>query len=747
MKQVVQNFRSGDLAVSEVPAPSLHPGGVLVSVKASLVSAGTERLMVNLAQASLVGKARQRPDQVRQVIQKVQQEGLLTTYNKVMNRLDNLSPLGYSCAGTVIAVGEGVTDLQVGDAVACAGAGYANHAEIVFVPENLVAKIPPKRIETYQPPTTTHSPLFEQAAFTTLGAIALQGIRQAEPRLGETVAVIGLGLLGLLTVQMLKANGCRVLGMDLKPERCQLAGELGCDATATGNAKCSDLTAQWTDGHGADAVLITAGTKSNAPIELAADLCRDRGRVVAVGLVGLDVPRKPFYDKELDLRLSRSYGPGRYDPAYEEGGHDYPIGYVRWTENRNMKAFLDLLAQGVVDVQRMITHRFPIEEATEAYDLITGDQADEALGVILTYPQPKTVDESETVWLRKQPTAKSTSSPVPRPPSSVRLGLIGAGLFAQGTLLPALQGVEKTALRAVCSASGLSARHAAEKHGAVYCASDAKEIFADEEINAVLIATRHNTHAELVIQALQAGKHVFVEKPLAISPTQLDEVGKTFNVQPSNVLTVGYNRRFAPLARRMKTFLDEINDPLVLNYQVNAGQIPLDHWVQDPEIGGGRIIGEVCHFVDFLSYLTDSLPVSVYARALPNDGRYQNDNVAVNLKFEDGSVGTITYVANGDKAYPKERVQAFGGGAVAVLDDFRRVRLIKGGKTEGHRTWFKQDKGHQAELVAFVDAVREGTGAPIPFESLAATTLATFKIEESLRTGEPVAIDLSLRTK
>jgi predicted dehydrogenase/threonine dehydrogenase-like Zn-dependent dehydrogenase len=733
MKQVAQNFRSGELSVLDVPAPALRPGGVLVAVGASLVSVGTEKMVVNLAQASLLGKARQRPDQVRQVIQKVQQEGLLTTYQRVMNRLDTLSPLGYSCAGTVMAVGEGVTDFQVGQRVACAGGGYANHAETVFIPHNLVAPIPDSGEEALA---------FEEAAFATLGAVALQGVRQADPTLGESMAVVGLGLLGLLTVQMLAANGCQVIGMDPNPQRCHLAESLGCKATATSNAAFNQLATQYTHGRGIDGVLITAGTPSNAPIELAAEISRDRGRVVAVGLVGLDIPRKPFYEKELDLRLSRSYGPGRYDSSYEEGGHDYPLGYVRWTEQRNMIAFLDLLAAHKLQLQPLITHRFPIDQAEQAYELITGEGAAQALGVLLTYPRAaQPAIAAARTWLKDEPGKDAESKQAPSA-SVLQLGLVGAGTFAQGVLLPALKTIPQAQLRAVCNTSGLAARHVAGKYQAAYCTSDPNDLFTDPDLDAVLITTRHDSHAGLVIRALGSGRPVFVEKPLAVDLAQLQEIISAYQQATNPFLMVGFNRRFAPLAVQLKDFLAGIQEPLAVHYQVNAGYIPPEHWVHDPVTGGGRLIGEACHFIDFMAFLTGARPTSLHAQALPNDGRYRNDNVAVTIRFHNGALGTLNYLANGDKAYPKERVQVFGGGAVAYLDDFRSLELFKGGRKKTLKSRFRQEKGHRQELQAFVQAVRTQGEAPIPFASLVSTTLASFLIETCLRSGQPVAIEM-----
>ncbi len=786
MKQLFQHVRTAGALVTEVPIPKLAVGSLLVHVAASSISAGTERMVVDFAEKNLLQKARARPDLVRQVLDKAQREGILTALQAVQNRLDQPVPLGYSCAGTVIGVGAGVSELQVGDWVACAGGGYAVHAEVVSVPTNLVVKLP-ENVD------------FESAAFTTLGAIALQGIRLADVKLGEAVAVIGLGLLGQLTVQMLKAAGCMVIGMDIQPARAQLAHQLGADAVATTPDELSAICYRLSAGHGADAVIITADTPSNQPVQLAGEIARDRGVVVAVGAVGMQIPRKIYYEKELTFRISRSYGPGRYDPEYEEKGHDYPIGYVRWTENRNMQAFVQLLAEGKVNVKPLITHRFPIEEAPKAYDLITGKTGEPFLGVLITYPEDgKGKGEGghltdRKVWLR-QPTTGPVRQPDQSPrsilqlpfsilhrPSSnlqspISVGLLGAGNFATTTLLPAMKKVSGIELIGVCTATGLSARHAGDKFGFRYCTTDENEIFSDPHINTVVIATRHYLHARQVLAALGVGKHVFCEKPLALNLEQLREVckavgswkgengrgkGEEGNVPLSNVhspfsdvqslssilhspfspiLMVGYNRRFAPMARQLKAFLADVHEPLVMHYRVNAGYIPPDHWVQDPEHGGGRIIGEVCHFVDFLTFLAGALPVRVHARALPNDGRYRDDNVVITLEFADGSLGTITYVANGDKSFPKERVEIFGGGCVGVLDDFRRLELVRNGRKKVHTSRLRQDKGHRGEWEAFVAAVQNGSSSPIPREEIIATTLTTFRIMQALDCGEPVEV-------
>ena len=720
----MQSNRSGELAVVDVPPPALQPGGVLVRNAASLISPGTERQVVETARRSLLDKARQRPDLVRQVLDKARTEGIGPTIAAVTSRLDRSVPLGYSSAGVVVEVGEGLEEFRPGDLVACAGAGYAAHAEYVFVPRNLTVKMPEANVS------------FEEAAFTTVGAIALQGVRVAEARIGEVVVVVGLGLVGLLTVQLLKAAGCRVLGMDPVADRCRLAEDLGCDATFVTAAAIQTSTSRVLPTAGADAVILTAGTESNEPVELAGELCREKGRVVVLGAVGMDVPRRPFYEKELDLRLSRSYGPGRYDPEYEEKGHDYPIGYVRWTEKRNMEAFIDLLGQGKMDVQRLITHLFPIDEAAKAYDLITGKVSLSHLGVLITYPalvSPPVVP----VPTRRIDLARTLSA---QRPSTVSVGLLGAGNFATATLLPAMRKVTGVELTAVCTATGSSARRVGDKFGFRYCTTDETDILGDPAVNTAVIATRHNLHSRQTVAALSAGKHVFCEKPLALEGTELGDVVRAFDLQQSVVFMVGYNRRFAPMARQLKAFLTDVQEPLVMEYRINAGFIPRDSWVHDPDQGGGRVVGEVCHFVDFLTFLTGSLPVNVHTRALPNGDRYRDDNLVATVEFADGSLGTIAYVANGDQRFPKERVEVFGGQSTAVLDDFRRLELVRNGHKKVRRSRLRQDKGHQGEWEAFVACVRDGTPLPISFKETVSCTLTTFRIMDSLRTGRPTDV-------
>ena len=722
MRQLLQDARTGEVTVADVPAPRLLAGCVLVRTAASLVSAGTERASSEFARKNLLQKARMRPDLVRDVVNKISRDGLVATMGAVRSRLDHPSALGYSSAGTVLAVGEGVTDIQPGDRVACAGVNHAVHAELACVPRLLVARIP------------SESVTFEQAAFTTVGAVALHSIRTADVRLGDTVAVIGLGLLGQLAVQILKAAGCCVLGMDIAVDRAALALRLGADAVGHSAAAFRDLCMHHSHGRGADAVLITAQTVSNDPVNLAGEVARDRAVIVAVGAVGMDIPRRLFYEKELDFRVSRSYGPGRYDAAYEQMGIDYPIGYVRWTETRNMEAFLGLLAEGKLNLTPLITHRFPIDRAPSAYEWIAGKAGAPFLGVVIAYPGAAEQNTLTRIAASAGPFAG---------PRQVRLGLLGAGSFATSVLLPAIRRQGGVELITACAASGLHARYAAAKFGFRNCATDEREVSTDPEINTVVIATRHHLHARQVIAALESGKHVFCEKPLCLNQAELLQISSARVAQASRrlILMVGFNRRFSRLSLRLKDFLQAVGEPLSINYRVNAGFLPADHWLNDPAQGGGRILGEVCHFVDYLSFLTGAVPVEVQTRSLPNSGPYSNDNVVCWLRFSNGSHGTITYLANGDKSYSKERVEVFGGGSVAVLEDFRRLELIRGGRKSVLRSRWRQDKGHRREWESFLNAVGTGAPEPIPFRETAATMLATFALEESRCLGHAVTVN------
>ena len=704
---------------------------MLVRIAASVVSAGTERASAEFARKNLLQKAKSRPDLVREVISKVQRDGLFAAIQTVRSRLDQPQSPGYSSAGTVIAVGEGVTDMQPGDRVACAGAGYAVHAEMACIPRLLVARIPARD------DVMGNEVPFDEAAFATLGAVALHGVRTSEAKLGDLIAVIGLGLLGQLTLQLLKAAGCRVLGMDVDPSRTDLARQMGAHGAASSASAFRDLCNEESHGVGVDCVLITAETPSSDPVNLAGAIARDRAVVVAVGTVGMDIERKAYYEKELDFRVSRSYGPGRYDAAYEQKGRDYPIGYVRWTETRNMEAFGQFLAEKRIDIAPLITHRFPIERAQSAYDLITGRSSEPFLGVIIQY-SPE-CDDRRTLSLIPEP-----AGPEAVRAGGVSVGLLGAGSFASSTLIPAMKASSNTSLVSVCAATGSHAQHAARKFGFRTCSTDAAELIHNPGINTVVIATRHHLHAKQVLTALAAGKNVFCEKPLCLSEADLHEIVNAYIGIASSerpALMVGFNRRFAPMTARMKAFLAAISEPLALHYRINAGYLPPDHWVNDREQGGGRILGEVCHFVDLLMFLASSPIVEVAARPIAASSRYSGDNVIVSLRFANGSQGTISYLANGDRSFSKERIEVFGGGSTAVLEDFRLLQLVRNGRKETVRARWRQDKGHSAEWAAFVRSVQRRDEPAIRFEDIVCSTLATLQIEESATTGHPLVVD------
>ncbi|MDT4968862.1 MAG: hypothetical protein QOJ64_3599 [Acidobacteriota bacterium] len=717
MKQVLQNNKSGRMSVTDVPAPIAQDGRVLVRAAASLISAGTEKMAVDEGKKSLIERARERPDLVKQVIAKAKNEGLLKTFNAVRSKIGSSTALGYSAAGIVVGVGEDVTEFRVGMRVACAGAGYASHAEVLSVPKNLCVQLPDEVS-------------FEHGAFGTLGAIAMQGVRLAEPTLGESVVVIGLGLLGQITVQLLKANGCRVFGIDLDPDKVALARALGADDAAVNDDSIKRAVLDWSRGRGADAVLITAATSSNQPVELAGEISRSKGRVVAVGMVGLDVPRGLYFKRELSLVVSMSYGPGRYDPEYEERGHDYPLAYVRWTENRNIEAFLDLVAEGRVDVERLITHRFPIEDGERAYQLMAGEIQEPYLGILLHYDTKRVLERRVEI---KGPKAAAKKQ------SGVRVGMIGAGVYAQAMLLPALKAAAVD-FRAIATASGVSARDIAEQYGFNYCAGSADEVLNDDEVNLVVVATRHDLHAELSRRALLSGKHVFVEKPLALNERELNGVIEAAK-ESEQSLIVGFNRRFSPLAKAAFDFFKGRHAPLSVNYRVNAGRIPKSHWLQDPKQGGGRIVGEVCHFIDLMHYITGSLTTRVYAESISgrNQEMVDEDNIFITLRFADGSNGSIAYLSEGDKALAKERVELFGEGKSFVIDDFRSTVSYHNGH-EARATARLQDKGQSEQARIVSSTVLNGGPAPIALDDLAATTRATFRIRESLRTGSPMDV-------
>jgi len=727
MKQVIQNYQSGDMTICDAPAPQLRPEGVLVRTAYSLISAGTERGMVEMARKSLIAKAMARPDLVRKVLDKSRIEGGISAYRKAMLRLSTDTPLGYSSSGTVIAIGSKVHDLRVGMKVACGGIGYANHSEIVYVPRKLCVPVP-------------HPLEQREACFATVGAIALQGVRTAEVSVGEVVAVIGLGLVGLLTVQILKASGCLVVGVDPDSERCRLAADMGADDAGGDVREQKEACERLSAGVGADAVLITAATSASGPLEVAGELARDRARVVVVGQVGMSVPRKPYYEKELTLLMSRSYGPGRYDRSYEEKGVDYPAGYVRWTENRNMAAVIGLMASGKLNISLLITHEFALEQALDAYEMILSDR-ERFVGVVLVYRN--TAGSGERVIQLTKENAAVAKPRLPR--GKIGVGVIGSGSFSTGVILPALGEQRGISLRGVCSQGGLSARSVGDRWKFDYCASDPSAILDDNAVDCVLIGTRPDSHAQLICDVLEAGKHVFVEKPLAVNLEQLRQIRRVYAAHSSQVLMVGFNRRFAPFSREAKKFLEPRKGPLMAIYRVNAGYLPPNDWQHDVEQGAGRIVGESGHFVDTLCYLTDSMPAEVFAASVSGEGSgvCGFENAALTIRFFDGSVGVIGYTTHGSPAFSKERLEVFYDGRVAVIDDFRKIELIGKGKRIRRKDWLTQDKGHASEIAAFLQAVREGKSAVDP-EVYFQTTLCTLLAVDSLGSGQTQRISAAL---
>lgn len=714
MKQLIQSYKTGELGVYEVPAPICGENGVLVRTKTSLVSAGTEKMIVDLAKKSLLGKAKARPDLVKQVVNKMKQEGVKNTLEKVFTKLDTPIPLGYSCVGEVVEVGSKVTGVSVGERVACGGAGYANHSEINYVPRNLFVKVPKGVTDA-------------DASFVTVGSIALQGIRQTAPTLGEKVVVMGLGLLGQISVQLLKANGCKVLGTDFDPKKLELAKKLGADEVCAPD-EVVDKANLFTNGNGADAVVIAASTSSNQPITDAGEISRTKGRVIVVGLVGMDVPRNDYYKKELELKLSMAYGPGRYDPKYEEQGIDYPFAHVRWTEQRNFEAFLDLVEEGRVTPSEMVTHEYDFENALTAYDLLEGKIKEDYLGILLNY--------SDAVELKSELVQISDS---PLKSAILNAGLIGAGNFTKSVILPNLKKAGGTNLVGLCTATGVSAHSTGNKHEFKYITTHYEELLEEDEVNTVFITTRHKDHGEKVLKSLKAGKHVFVEKPLAIHEQELEEI-KTFysELNEKPVLQVGYNRRFAPLVQEMKRVVSDL--PMSINYRVNAGVIPRDVWVQDPEVGGGRVLGEVCHFIDTCTFLIGSLPKHVFASCVTKSDQSipDEDNISITIKYQNGSTAIINYYAFGNSQLPKEQIELFAPDIAMKMDNFRDLEIFKGGKSTKLKN-SNQDKGFKDEFKALKAAVEKGELA-ISFDEMYSTSKVTFAILNALKTGQPQEI-------
>ncbi|MFF7520258.1 bi-domain-containing oxidoreductase [Streptomyces pseudovenezuelae] len=720
MKQVVQNYKSGELAVLDVPVPGCKPGGVLVRSAFSLISTGTEMMKVSEAGMSMLGKARSRPDQVAKVMQSVATNGVPATYRKVMGKLDSYTPLGYSLCGVVEEVGAGIDDVKVGDLVACAGNEHALHAELNWVPKNLYAPVPDGLAPRH-------------AAFGTVGSIAMQGVRQGEPQLGEVALVIGLGLIGQLVVQLLTAAGVRVVGADPDPSRCELAESLGAAAAGDpGSAAVEAAVAELTDGHGVDQVYLAAGGGSNQPVELAARLCRDRGRVVDIGKCRLDLPWNAYYEKELDVRFSRSYGPGRYDPSYELEGRDYPIGYVRWTERRNLACFLDLMARGRVDVEPLISHVADFDDAVETYQRLKDGEL-KAITALFRYPE-QDAQETEAPSVAV-PAVNVKPTPARTAKTPVRLAFVGAGNYATSMLLPHLARREGVELATVVTTTSLSGANAQRKFGFKEATTDLDAVLGDKSVDAVFVVTRHSSHAELTRQALLAGKTVFVEKPLALTEDELAGVLAAVEESGNDRLQVGFNRRFAPLLQEARTHFGTRTGPAHLRYLVNAGRLTHGSWYLQQGTEGSRFAGEGGHFIDTASWLLDADPVSVYATATSG-----NEDLQVVLRYPDGSTATISYVTTGPSGFPKETLDLVADGRALRLDDFVRASVYGRKKWVSSRLPKARDKGQNAELAAFVKAVRTGGPMPVPLQSLVATTAATLAVQAGLAGGVPVTL-------
>ncbi|CAM3853803.1 bi-domain-containing oxidoreductase [Aquirufa aurantiipilula] len=706
MLQIIQDLKKGDTLLEEVPAPLVRKGAVLIKTRRSLVSLGTEKMLVEFGKGNLISKARQQPDKVKQVLDKIKTEGLIPTLEAVFNKLDEPLPLGYCNVGEVVAVGEGVKDFAIGDRVASNG----HHAEVVCIPQNLVAKIPDNVSD-------------EEAAFTVIGSIGLQGIRLINPSFGETVVVIGLGLIGLITAELLLANGCQVIGFDFDIQKVELAQKKGVHAFQSNHTDVVKTVESLTHQVGADAVIITASTKSDEVISQAAQMSRKRGKIVLVGVIGLDIQRADFFKKELSFQVSCSYGPGRYDEDYEQKGVDYPIGYVRWTEKRNFEAILTALATKRLHVADLITERVPLADYLQIYNKMGGG----SIASILEYPD--TIDWNQTVVSGKAYVAQKSSGVI---------GIIGAGNFTKMTMMPALKN-SGAQYKYISSAGGLTAKSLANKYGFEFSTTDYHQILQDEEVDLVLITTRHDAHAQMVKESLQAGKHVFVEKPLAINEEQLEDIRQVYQSKEASLtLTVGFNRRFSPFIRQAKTLLGGSTDSLNIIATMNAGFIPADVWVQDLQVGGGRIVGEACHFIDLMVYLTGSKVAEVTMSALGKNPTEQTDNAIITLKFENGSQGVINYFANGSKAYAKERIEVYSQGRTLIVDNFRKLSAygFKGFSSMGGTL----DKGHKDQFKGLIESVKQGKGPLIPFDEIYNTTKASFAALRSLREGTWITV-------
>ena len=700
MKQVIQSLKTGSIKVTEIPIPSLSDGSLLIRTSITLVSAGTERMLVEFGKAGWIKKASQHPDKVKMVLDKISTDGFKATIESVFNKLDQPLPLGYCNVGIVDQVGSGVTNFNKGARVVSNG----RHAEVVNVPINLCAKVPDSVSD-------------EEASFTVLGAVALQGIRLVKPTLGETVVVTGLGLVGLMTVQLLRANGCRVLGLDFDQDKLLLAKKFGAEVVDLNKEDPLIVAEIFSRGRGVDAVIITASTTSDEPIHQAAQMCRKRGRIVLVGVTGLNLSRDDFFKKELVFQVSASYGPGRHDPNYEEKGQDYPVGFVRWTEQRNFEAVLDMMSVGALDVKPLISHRVDITDAEKAYELISSSKP--SLGILLTYPGVEITEASKKVSLSINDNVKKSKSS--KLIKRVKVSFLGSGNFATSILIPAFK-VAGADLISVASSMGLSGVHAGRKYGFAETTTDSDSVFRDETIDAVVITTPHNSHADFIIKCLKAKKHVFVEKPLCLTIAELDKIEAAYSY--SNVLMVGFNRRFSPQVQKMKSLVDEVSGPKAIMMTINAGKITNDNWIQDLKVGGGRIIGEACHFIDLLRFLVGKTITNYQIQFMDSSTK---DTASIQLSFEDGSIGTIHYFANGSKSFPKERLEVFSRGGVLQLDNYRKLTGYGWPGFKKMNLWY-QDKGHKLCVKAFIDAISIGNKSPILIEEIFEVSRISIKL-------------------
>tara|TARA_B100000900_G_scaffold39299_1_gene29513 strand:- start:7043 stop:9163 length:2121 start_codon:yes stop_codon:yes gene_type:complete len=693
MKQILQSLKTGLTEVTDVPIPKVTSGSLLIKTSKTLISTGTEKMLLEFGKAGWINKARHQPDKVKIILKKISNDGIKPTLETVFKKLDQPLPLGYCNVGVVHEIDRTVKNFKIGDRVISNG----KHAEVVNVPVNLCAKIPDTVSD-------------QDASFTVLGAVALQGIRLIKPTLGERIVVIGLGLVGLMTVQLLKANGCRVLGLDFEQEKLNLAKKFGAETVNLNKEDPLKIADIFSRGRGVDAVIVTAATSSDEPIHQAAQMCRKRARIVLVGVTGLNISREDFYKKELTFQVSASYGPGRYDPNYEEKGHDYPIGFVRWTEQRNFEAVLDMMETGNLDVKSLVSHNFDISDANKAYDIISSSNS--SLGILLNYPGLEINEFSKKVFLSNINKKKKYKDDT-KINKNVHISFIGSGNYATSVLIPAFKNAG-TIFHSIASNAGVSGVYAGRKYGFEETTTDVEDIFNDDSTNALVIATRHNTHADFTIKALNAKKNIFVEKPLCLTLEELDKIENAYSNSSSKILMIGFNRRFAPQVKKMKELLDGTSGPKAMVMMINAGEIAIDHWTQDLEVGGGRIIGEVCHFVDLLRFIAN-YPITDYQINFMNN--LTRDTVTIQLQFEDGSIGTIHYFANGSSDFPKEKLEVFVDGKILRLDNFRKLTGFGWSNFRKMNLW-QQDKGQKSCTKAFVDSVSQGTTSPIPIEEI-----------------------------